>query len=290
MTDNTLTATLHAHRVQTNGITLHVMTGGPDDAPPVLLLHGFPEFWYGWRGQIDALVARGYRVVIPDQRGYNLSDRPAGVAAYAVDHLVGDTLGLIDWLGVERLPLVAHDWGAMVAWFTALRHPDRLDRLVIMNVPHPRVFEKALRDSTDQKLKSWYAFFFQIPALPEALLSMGGYAGFARTIQRSGNPGSFSDADLARYREAWAQPGAMTAMLNWYRALVQYRPARPDTWRVMVPTLMIWGARDHALSAAMAQPSIDLCDDGRLVMIPDATHWVQHDAREQVNALLTDFL
>ncbi|CAN5456609.1 alpha/beta hydrolase [soil metagenome] len=277
--------------INTNGIRLHVVQSGPIDGPLVILLHGFPEFWYGWSKQIPALTAAGYRVWAPDQRGYNLSDKPNGIAAYTLDRLAADILGLIDASGRDQVFLVGHDWGAAVTWWTALKYPERLTKIAVLNVPHPTVMNRTLRTNFAQLRKSWYIFFFQIPWLPERLVRMSNWRVGLQTLQASSRPDTFSEADFDRYREAWSQPGAYTAMLNWYRALVQHRPdlnAASD--RVRVPTLLIWGVHDVALSRDMAQPSIDLCDDGRLVFIEEATHWVQHDEPVRVNQLLLEFL
>lgn len=276
--------------IRTSRIALHAVEAGPEDGPLVVLLHGFPEFWYGWRGQIGALAGAGYRVLAPDQQGYGRSDKPRGVGAYRLDLLAADVVGLIAARGRDRAAIVGHDWGAAVAWWLALRHPSWIDRLAILNVPHPAVMVEHLRRSPAQLARSWYIFFFQLPRLPEATLRAGDWAGAARALTGTGRPGAFTDVDLDLYREAWSQPGAIGAMLGWYRAAVRHPPRLPRDPRVAVPTLMLWGARDVALSRAMARPSIDLCNRGRLVMFEEATHWVQHEEAERVNGLLIDFL
>lgn len=288
MTD--LESIIEHQLVKVNGITLHVVTAGPKDGEPVVLLHGFPEFWYGWKHQIPALAAAGFRVIVPDQRGYNQSDKPKGLDPYTIDHLTGDVVALIEAMGYTSANVVGHDWGAIVAWSLAILHPDRVRKLGILNVPHPVVFQKTLRKNFGQLLKSWYVFSFQLPSLPEWMMARGDYSFAATMIKRSGKPTTFSDADLEKYKAAWRNQGAMTGMINWYRAYVQKPPVTPENVRLSMPTLMIWGAKDQFLSASMAQPSIDLCDDGKLVMIEDATHWVQHDAAAQVSGLLLDFL
>ncbi len=275
--------------VETNGIKLHVAQAGPVDGPLVILLHGFPEFWYGWQRQIPFLAEQGFRVWAPDQRGYNLSDKPAGIDAYRLGTLSQDVIGLIDAAGRDTAYLVGHDWGAAVAWNTAISHRERIKKLAILNVPHLQVFTETLRHNPRQMLKSWYMGFFQIPLLPEFLLTVGDAQGAAQMLIRSSHPRTFSDADLAEYVRAWKQPGAMTAMLNWYRAAVQRSPAIPDDPRVHMPTLIIWGKQDVALTFEMAQKSSEFCDQGRLVSFPEATHWVQHDEPHQVNALLAEF-
>ncbi len=281
---------LEHHTVTTNGVNLHVAQIGPQDGPLLILLHGFPEFWYGWHAHLQPFAEAGYRVWAPDQRGYNLSDKPRGIAAYQIDTLANDIVGLIDAAGREQAFVVGHDWGAAVAWWLALRHPERVQKLGILNVPHPVVLTSFLRHNLGQLRKSWYIFFFQIPNLPERLIARDNWAFGVRSLKGSSRRGTFSDADLDLYRRAWAQPGAITSMINWYRAIVQRPPKLNGSPRIKVPTLVIWGAQDRFLSAALAQPSVDLCDDGRLVMIPEATHWVQHEEVARVNALLQGFL
>lgn len=281
---------IHTTHLPTNGITLHVAQAGPDDGDLTILLHGFPEFWYGWQHQIPALAKAGLRVWAPDQRGYNLSDKPRGVKAYTLDKLAADVIGLLDAAGVDKANIVGHDWGAAVAWWVALRYPERVRKLAILNVPHPRVMARTLRRNRRQLLKSWYIFFFQIPRLPEFLISLGHWRGAANALAGTSRPGTFSHADLLRYRDAWSQPGAFTAMINWYRAIVQHQPDAPADQRIHVPALVIWGARDRFLSREMAPASVDLCDDGRLVLIEEATHWVQHEEAARVNQLLLEFL
>lgn len=276
--------------VETNGIRLNVAQAGPEDGPLVILLHGFPEFSYSWRKLMPMMAAAGYRVWAPDQRGYNLSDKPEGIAAYSLDELAADVVGLIDAAGQQQGILVGHDWGASVAWWVASKYPQRLSKLVVMNVPHGSVMQKYLRGNIRQMLKSWYIFFFQIPRLPEIMARLGHWRMLAKTLRASSRRGTFSDDDLDQYRKAWSQPGAFHSMLNWYRAMIQNPPARPANPRISVPTLLIWGARDAFLSSDMAQPSIDLCDSGHLVYVDQATHWVHHEEPERVYKLVTGFL
>jgi pimeloyl-ACP methyl ester carboxylesterase len=277
----------HTH-VKTNGISLHTVQAGPEDGPLVILLHGFPEFWYCWRKQIEPLANAGFRVLAPDQRGYNLSDKPNVVQAYNQNELSADVFGLIDAMGRDTVYLVGHDWGGAMTWWTAAKYPERIAKIVLLNCPHHRPFGKALRTDNRQRRMSWYMAFFQIPAIPETVLRLGNWRTLARAVANSAKPGTFTEAELAEYRKAWSQPGAMTAMVNWYRAarVAQF----PNRDKIKPPTLMIWGKQDHFLSWQLAQPSIDQCESGRLVFIDDATHWVQHEAAEQVNQLIIDFL
>jgi epoxide hydrolase 4 len=276
--------------MQVNGVNLHVIQSGPADGPLVILLHGFPEFWYGWRNQIPALARAGYCVWAPDQRGYNLSDKPAGVDAYRIDQLAADVIGLIDVAGREQAYMVGHDWGAAVTWRVANHFPQRVAKATVLNVPHPLIMARHLRRSLRQILRSIYFGFFQIPALPERMLAVANWQPVVEGMRRLGSPGLFSDADMLLYRAAWSQPGAMTAMLNWYRAAVQ----RPLSWspspRIKPPLLLIWGTEDKALGRELAAPSIELCDAGRLHLLEGVSHFVQHQAPEQVNRLLLEHL
>jgi pimeloyl-ACP methyl ester carboxylesterase len=275
--------------VETNQIHLHVVQAGPKSGVPVIMLHGFPENWRCWIHQIPALADAGFRVIVPDQRGYNLSDKPKGIKNYRVDELVKDVLGLIDSLQYQKVNLVGHDWGAGVAWMLAYQHPERLQRLGILNVPHPLVFRRFVTRDLEQIRRSWYAFFFQLPWLPEMGMRADDWRGAVRALRGSGKLHTFTNEEIEKYKEAWSQSGAMTAMINWYRA-VRYQRKLPKEMRIKVPTLMMWGMKDVALTHRMARPSIDHCDDGKLIFFPDDTHWVQHEAAEEVNHYLIDFL
>lgn len=279
------------HRtIATNGIRLHAVEAGPESGALLLLLHGFPEFWYGWRRQIGPLAAAGFRVLAPDLRGYNLSDKPKGVSAYALDLLARDVVGLIDDAGCGKAYVAGHDWGGAVGWWLGIHHPERIEKLALLNIPHPYIMLRTLKKDSEQRKKSTYMAFFQLPWLPERVLRAKSWAAMIKTLRKTSLPGTFTDADLEVYRESWSQPGALTAMLNWYRAAPRKGATRlTRDSRVTVPTLLLWGAKDRALRREMAQPSIDLCDDGRLVFLEDATHWVQHEEPDAVNAMLVDF-
>jgi pimeloyl-ACP methyl ester carboxylesterase len=280
---------LEHHHVPTNGLRLHVVQCGPEDGLLVMLLHGFPEFWYAWRNQIEVLAAAGFRVWAPDQRGYNLSDKPRRVRDYAIDELAGDIIGLMDAAGREKAAVVGHDWGAAVAWHLAAHHPGRLSRVAILNVPHPRVLGRALLRRPGQLLKSWYVFFFQLPWLPEALVKRRRWQ-FARWALRStSRPGTFGTEELAQYEAAWARPGAARGMLNWYRAAVRFGSRLGKTGRVAIPVRIIWGERDVFLKRELAQESLAFCDNAELTYLP-ASHWVQHEMPAEVNQLLLQFL
>jgi len=273
-----------------NGVALHVVLAGSTSGKPLILLHGFPEFWFAWRRQIDYFVSSGYRVIIPDQRGYNLSDKPAGIASYSIDLLAKDVVGILDTVASSKAFVVGHDLGAAVTWYLAARYSDRFHRAAMFGVPHPRVFMKNLILNPAQLRRSWYVFFFQLPWLPEFILRRRDWALLVRLLRNTSSPGVFSDSDLERYEESWARKDALTAMLNWYRAAI-LRPSKlaldPDASRVKVPTLLIWAKNDQFVGEAMARESLEYCDDGHLEMLESATHWIQHE--QPVNTLLSQF-
>jgi pimeloyl-ACP methyl ester carboxylesterase len=269
--------------IPTNNLNLHVALAGPESGPPLILLHGFPDASFGWEHQIRALAEAGFYVIAPDQRGYNLSDKPRGKHNYAMNLLVADILGLADALHLPQFNLAGHDFGALVSWHLADRYPQRVKRLAILNVPHPKVMNEFLRTNPQQRAKSWYAFFFQLPLLPEIVIRANRWQMLSAAMCKH-----LSAPELDRYRAAWSQPGAMTAMLNWYRSVFQQSPPSLPTQKIQVPTLMIWGKLDPHLMWQMAPASIALCENGRLEYFEDATHWVHQDKPEQVNRLLIE--
>ena len=237
---------------------------------------------------MESLAAAGFRVIVPDQRGYNLSSKPIGVASYALTELVSDVIAIADQLGQQRIFLAGHDWGAAVAWSVALLHPQRVAKLAVLNVPHPSVMRRFLKTQPRQMLRSWYMLFFQIPWLPETLFSAFNFRIGARSLARSSRANTFSPEDLAHYRAAWSQPGALRAMVNWYRALFRSR-AKFSESTVRVPTRILWGERDAFLLPEMARESLRYCTDAELFTFADATHWLQHEEPARVSELLIDF-
>ena len=277
------------HRfVEANGLRFHVVEAG--SGPLVLLLHGFPEFWYGWRNQIPAL-ARHFRVVAPDLRGYNLTDKPA--TGYDYETLVGDVPALIRALGAERAHVVGHDWGGMPAWGAAAFRPDVVDRLVIMNSPHPKAYQREMLRNPRQWLSSWYIGLIQIPGLPDWLLRRD-HARLVRGMLRSAaaEPTAFSGRDIAAYRRAMLRPGAIRATLAYYRAMFSRRAwALTETFpTIQAPTLLIWGQRDVALVPELANGLDAWVPRIRVERIPEAGHFVQHDRPAQVSSLILDHL
>ncbi len=282
---------LYKHAYETvNGVTLHLVQAGPEDGPLLIFLHGFPEYWRGWHKQIDFFAAAGFRVWVPDQRGYNLSSKPRSIQDYNLDALAKDVVGLIDTAVTEQAYLVGHDWGGAVAWWTAVAYPERLKKICIMNVAHHSVMRRNVQKEWVQRLKSWYMVYFQLAKLPELTLKAGNFNALARQMRQSSRPGTFSAEELDLYRHAWAQPGALTAMLNWYRALFQTTPHAATTNLVQMPTLIIWGKQDKFMQAKMAQQSIEYCVNGRLIYLDNATHWIMHEEADKVNNYLLDFL
>lgn len=275
--------TLHA-----NGQRLYAAAAGPAEGPLVMLLHGFPELSYGWRHQLGPLAAAGFRAVALDQRGYGLSSKPDAVSDYTADHLAQDVVEAAASLGHDRFDVVGHDWGGIVAWRLATDHAHAVGRAVILNAPHPSTLvAHGLRDP-GQVVKSAYVALFQLPWLPEALLRANDFALLQRALVQSSAPGTFGDNELAVYREAWSQDGALTAMLNWYRAMA-LTPSLSGR-RVERPVRIVWGDRDTALDASLAEDALAQCEHGEAIHLPEATHWLHHEQPAPVNALLLEFL
>ena len=266
-------------------VRLHYVQAG--DGPLLVLLHGFPEFWYGWRLQINPLAAAGFRVVAPDLRGYNLSSRPDGVAAYDTDRLAADIGGLVQERGAESALPVGHDWGGTVAWATAMHHPEVVDRLAILNAAHPRKLLQGLHHP-GQLRKSWYFFFFQLPGVPESVVHANNWH-FFRSFLDDARP-AYTPEEIDRYVAAWSQPDAATAMINYYRSSVRQKNPEAQLRPISAPTLVIWGQRDRYLGPELAEPDHhDVPNLDRVERLPDASHWVHHDQPERVNQLLIDF-
>ena len=279
--------------VQANGLRFHVAQCGEGDRL-ALCLHGFPERWISWRYQMPLLARLGYRVWAPDLRGYGETERPSGVESYAIEPLMDDVAGLIDASGARQVLLMAHDWGGIIAWYFAMRRLRPLERLVILNVPHPGASAKVFR-TWKQLRRSWYALFFQIPRLPEFLLTRGGaqpLAGVFRT--RTLHPENFPDEVIESYRRAWLAPGAATAMIDYYRALVRgggaARQRKLGFPVIETPTLMLWGEQDLALTKETTFGTERWVKDLTLRYLPDASHFVQQDAYAEVNAMLEAWL
>jgi pimeloyl-ACP methyl ester carboxylesterase len=275
-----------AHRrVVVNGVGLHVAEVGA--GPPVVFLHGFPEFWYSWRHQLPAVAAAGYRAVAPDLRGYNESDKPPGIRNYRVSKLADDVAGLIEQLEAGPAVVVGHDWGGIVAWLLVMRRPDLVRGLVVLNAPHPATFSQELSHAR-QFLRSWYAFFLQLPWLPEAVLRFQHFGLLRRALRNGPAP---SREDERRYEEALARPGALSAAINYYRAALHYRRDEAKHFRpVRGPALVIWGDRDPYLNPHVLDGLPAWAPDARVLRLPQAGHWVQNEDPETVNRAILGFL
>lgn len=279
-----------------NGVDIHYVVAGPEEGDLVVCLHGFPDFWYSWHDQIPALADAGYRVVAPDMRGANRSGKPADVWAYHLTELAADAAGLIDHLDRSSAHVVGHDFGGLAAWQLAATDPEAIDRLAILNAPHLTVFDRHLRSSLTQMLRSNYVAFFQLPWLPEYAIRRVDFAAIEALLREQVSPDALTDEDVRRYKTAASRDGAVTGMLNWYRAMGRWyiwRHVRhgglPDR-TIQVPTLLCWGEQDHALEAEMVEPHREIVDDVRIRRFPEAGHWVQFDASEGVNDALVEFL
>jgi epoxide hydrolase 4 len=278
--------------VRANGLRFHVAECGEGDRL-ALFLHGFPECWYSWRAQLPLLASLGYRAWAPDLRGYGETDRPEGVQSYAIERLMDDVAGLIDAARPRETVLVAHDWGGVIAWYFAMRKIRPLDRLVVMNLPHPAPMERELR-TWRQRARSWYVLFFQLPWLPERLMRAGDY----RTVREAFrgmaiDKSRFPKEVLQVYRDNAARPGALTAMLNYYRAFVRGGASRQQGLGyppIDVPTLLLWGEEDTALGIETTQGTDAYVRNLTLRYLPRVSHWVQQEAPETVNAMLEAWL
>lgn len=276
--------------IETNGIRLHTVVTGPENGELVVLLHGFPEFSNGFHHQMEALSREGYRVVAPDQRGYNLSDKPERIEDYTIDKLRDDIAGLIESFGETSALIIGHDWGGAVAWHLAATKPEYVKKLIAINIPHPAAMPRVLMKNPLQWMKSSYMAFFQLPNLPEKLMAANDYASMQQAMEASAKPGAFSAEELEQYRQAWNEPGALTGMLNWYRALRKGSLTQMPATRIRVPVRILWGVGDQFLSPMLAKESLKFCADGELAWIGEATHWVHHEQPVIVNRLIKEFL
>lgn len=274
--------------ITANGLKFHYVTQGK--GPLILMLHGFPEFWYSWRHQIPEF-SKDYKVVALDLRGYNLSDKPKEQSAYVMSEFVKDIEGVIRGLGYSSCVLVAHDWGGAIAWYFACAHPEMVDKLIVMNIPHPAKFAEALRSNPQQLLRSWYAFFFQVPVLPELSVQWDDYRFIETAFKGMAiDKTAFSDEDIEAYKDAISKRGALTAAINYYRNPFQGF-LKPQQWGVLeIPTLMIWGENDTALGTELTYGTETYVKDFQIRYIPNCSHWVQQEKPQLVNQYMREFL
>jgi pimeloyl-ACP methyl ester carboxylesterase len=279
-----------------SGLNMQVARTAPDSAKPlVLMLHGFPECWYSWRHQMRAL-APYFECVAPDLRGYGGTDAPVGIEDYSLDKLVGDVADVIEACGRQRAIIIAHDWGGAIAWTTALKRPELVERLIVMNCPHPKRFRDNLLHNPRQMLKSWYILFFQLPRIPEAMLRARNFALLMRTMRNGAiQKSAFTEDDLAHYRAAFRNPYSLTAAINYYRALVResVRDRREPAWMeriIAAPTLVIWGEQDFALGKELTFAMKELFSGTfEIQYVSDSGHWVQQEKPQTVNERLLKF-
>jgi pimeloyl-ACP methyl ester carboxylesterase len=259
------------------------------------MLHGFPDFWYVWRFQIPEL-AKHFRVVAPDLRGYNKTEKPEGVENYRLNLLAGDILGLINALGEEKAIIIGHDWGGVIAWSLAAFNPDRVEKLVTLNAPHPNAYTTRTRFSLRQLQKSWYVFFFQTPNIPERVLSQNNYIFLKHMIRSSFiKKEALTDKDLEVYTKAWSQPGALTSAMNYYRANLNpatlFQREITSFPRISVPTLVIWGEEDTALSRRLIENTEEFVSAPYSIKyLADCGHWVQIEQPRFVLKYVSEFL
>lgn len=296
-------ARFHHEYVDAGNLRMHCVTCG--EGPLMLMLHGFPEFWYSWRHQIPVMASR-FRVVAPDMRGYNQTEKPVGVANYRLELLIGDLVRLIKALGYQKAVVVAHDWGGGVAWPFAARHPEMVDRLIILNCPPPGVLLHHLRHNPRQLRRSYYMFLFQVPWLPEAVLRFRDYMFIEKAFRGWAiDKSAFTDEDIRMFKEAAAKPGALTGGVNYYRAAL--RGALKDLVlakgkadrslssvqapRVKCPTLVIWGEEDRALGKELTKDFYQEVEGPlEIKYIPNCSHWVQQERPEEVNRYMEEWL
>ncbi|MEH1785200.1 alpha/beta hydrolase [Nostoc sp.] len=273
--------------ITTNGVNLHYVTQG--EGPLMLMLHGFPEFWYSWRHQIPEF-AQDFKVVAIDLRGYNNSDKPNEQSAYVMDEFIKDVEGVIKALGYQKCVLAGHDWGGAIAWAFAYAHPEMVERLIILNLPHPAKFAQGFR-TLQQLQRSYYIFLFQLPWIPEIFLQSSDYQAIETIFKGTAvNKSAFTKSDIDAYKDAAAKRGALTAMLNYYRNIFQQRMLNPN-WDVLeVPTLMIWGENDTALGKELTYNTATYVRDFQIKYIPNCGHWVQQEQPELVNQYMREFL
>lgn len=271
-----------------NHLDMEFASAGERGRPVIILLHGFPDLWQGWHFQIAALEAAGFRVLAPNQRGYGNSEKPKGISAYDIEHLAHDIIALADSEPCETFTLVGHEWGGIVAWWVAARFPQRVTRLIILNAPHPGIFYQYLLRHPSQVIRSWYTGIFQLPWLPEALLSAKNYELLFQSVKLTSRPGVFDESDRRYLVAGWSQPGALTSMLNYYRAIAR-RSSKSLNSRIPVPTLILFGKKDPTEEPGLAEASRSLCEKGHLVWLRQARHWIQREEHVRVTEEIIRF-
>ena len=290
-------AAIEHQNIQTNGIVLHVATAGDPSNPMLLFLHGFPEFWYAWRHQLETL-SDDFFCVAPDTRGINRSEKPLDAASYDLEELVADTAGLIEAFEKEKAVVIGHDWGGFIAWETAIRRPDVVEKLIVVNCAHPGIMSEELqRDGSEQQTRSQYMLLFRSEQA-EAALSNDRFAGFRTNIlEPLVAAGHLTEADVQAYIDAWSVEGALTGGLNYYRANRAGPPSGDDAeprgvaeTMISVPTMVLWGEKDPYFAPECVDRLAEAVPDLRLERFPDADHWIVHQEPDRVSALIRDYV
>lgn len=290
LTNNRVRTSVSFQRIPTNGIKLHTLVAGDPSKPLVILLHGFPEFWKTWECYIDELVNAGYYVMVPDQRGYNLSSKPTDIGDYKMTKLADDIIGLIDFAKKEKAYLASHDWGALVAWYLVTQRPEKFYKAVIVSAPHTSAAIKVMSKDPVQRSKMGYMKFFQLPFIPQHSLSKNNFYELEKILLTTSNPGTFTSEDIRAYKQAWNDRGTLNGMLHWYRAALMKRtPFAKDKKTAKIPVKIIWGKKDHVLGTALAEESLKYCEQGSLDIIEDGTHWLLHEHPEKIRKIIIDF-
>lgn len=270
-------------------IALHYAEMGPEDGPLVILLHGFPDNCLGWRHQMPDLAKAGFRVIAPDQRGYGLSGKPKGIAAYDLDELAEDVIQLGKHFGEEKLRVVGHDWGASVAWWLCATRGDKMEKAAMINAPHPAIWKREMYADPVQRKKSRYVKMFRLRGIPEWAMRRKNYSALIEALEGSAREGAFEKEEWVQYRKAWSEPKALTSMIHWYRALLKKElPKAPG--KIDVPVLLIWGEKDQFGDVSLAKKSIELCERGGTLFFAEGTHWVLREEAASINPMLVTFL
>jgi pimeloyl-ACP methyl ester carboxylesterase len=276
-----MTNQITEQRIELPNITLNVAIGGNKNGQPILLLHGYPDAWFGWKKVMERLINNGFRVIAPDQRGYNLSDKPKGKVAYHTENIVQDAIDLMTYLGYEKFSLAGHDFGGYIAWQIALTHEKRLEKLFILSCFHPKVITNIAKLHWRQWLKSWYLIFFKFPKLPELFIRFNNYYFLRQNISQH-----LTNEEKQEYIQSWQQPHFIESALNWYRAPIQ-SIKNPN---LNLPVLIIWGENDAYLGLEGARWSLDFCSNGELKVIEDASHWLMLENTTSISKSIINFL
>lgn len=276
--------TLEKRQVPVNDISLNVVFAGPKDGKPVVLLHGYPEFWYAWRGPMAELAKSGFRVIVPDQRGFNDSDKPAQTKSYRLDTLAGDIAELIAALGYEEVYLSGHDFGGLVAWWTLILHPEKITKFVVFNKPHPKTL---LNDDGEKERISWYRTFLRIPWIPGYVGRLANWFLLVKNLKKTSLPGTFTNEQIPYFQSAWDNNGAINSMGAWYRANANFDMNVDYT--ISVPGLFVLALNDAYSSKAKALESMQYLENSRLIELKEGTHWLIQEKPDVVGNILIDF-